>query len=187
MAKTKISDSQAVQDVNLTSEVSGELPVANGGTGASAASGARTNLGLGNVDNTSDATKQSATLLAAFPIGSIYINTSSTNPGTFLGGTWTAFGTGRTLVGFDSGQTEFDTDEETGGAKTHTLTVAEMPAHKHNLTITNSAGSSSSNVKAGVSGSPDSTNSNAMVNNGNGDPHNNLQPYIVVRFWKRTA
>jgi microcystin-dependent protein len=38
---------------------------------------------------------------------------------------------GRIPVGFDSSQTEFDTLGETGGAKTHTLTSAEMPSHTH--------------------------------------------------------
>lgn len=38
---------------------------------------------------------------------------------------------GRVPVGLDSGQTEFDTMGETGGAKTHTLTIAEMPSHGH--------------------------------------------------------
>jgi microcystin-dependent protein len=38
---------------------------------------------------------------------------------------------GRVPVGRDSAQTEFDTLGETGGAKTHTLTTAEMPSHTH--------------------------------------------------------
>ncbi len=68
----------------------------------------------------------------AFPVGSIFLSTVSTNPGTSLGcGTWGAFGAGRALVGLDSGQTEFDTVEETGGAKTHTLASSEMPSHTH--------------------------------------------------------
>lgn len=67
-----------------------------------------------------------------FPVGYIYISVDPTNPATVLGyGTWAAFAAGRVLVGIDAGQTEFDTVEETGGAKTHTLTTAEMPSHTH--------------------------------------------------------
>jgi hypothetical protein len=72
---------------------------------------------------------------AIYPVGSIYISTSSTNPGTtFNRGTWEAFATGRTLVGIDTSQSEFNTVEETGGAKTHTLTINEIPAHTHGIT-----------------------------------------------------
>ena len=65
-----------------------------------------------------------------YPVGAIFTSVSPTNPATSLGvGTWEAFGAGRALVGVDTTQTEFDTVEETGGAKTHTLTESEMPAH----------------------------------------------------------
>ncbi len=49
------------------------------------------------------------------------------------GTTWVAFGAGKVLVGLDSGDSDFDTAEETGGAKTdsHTLTISEIPAHTH--------------------------------------------------------
>lgn len=81
-------------------------------------------------------------LKKVYPVGSVYINASdSTNPGTLLGfGTWTAFGAGRVPVGLNSGDADFDTAEETGGAKTvsSNVTVATQPtftvdSHTHAL------------------------------------------------------
>ena len=69
--------------------------------------------------------------LSAHPIGDVVINITGINPGTLYGGTWEAFATGRMLVGVDTGQTEFNTVEKTGGEKTHTLTNTEMPVHAH--------------------------------------------------------
>lgn len=66
-----------------------------------------------------------------YPIGEIKMSIVNTNPGTIIGGTWVAWGTGKVPVGVDTGQIEFDTVEETGGAKTHTLTASEMPVHTH--------------------------------------------------------
>jgi hypothetical protein len=141
----------------------------------------------------------------AFPVGSVFIAVVSTNPATLLGyGTWAAFAAGRVLVGLDAGQPEFDTVEETGGAKTHTLTEQEMPshthvqnAHTHNfLPRTATTGSVSSIVTGtldtsstiGGSNQPHVQNATAVnQNTGGGAAHNNLQPYVVVYMHKRTA
>src|SRR3990167_3473909 len=57
-----------------------------------------------------------------YPVGALYISTLSTNPNTLLGfGTWAAFGAGKVLVSLDSADADFDTVEETGGAKTTTI------------------------------------------------------------------
>lgn len=138
---------------------------------------------------------------AVYPVGSIYIATVATNPATLFGfGTWAAFGAGRTLVGLDAGQTEFDTVEETGGAKTHTLITAEMPSHTHtqnphdHLTDLQdlwrwqawTSGSSAYGFR--YDGDiPVSEETAVNQNTGGGGAHNNLQPYIVVYMWKRTA
>jgi len=77
---------------------------------------------------------------ALFPVGAIYTAVVSTNPGTLLGfGTWTAFGAGRVMVGYDASNALFDTAEETGGSAdaitvshTHTATVTDS-GHRHKL------------------------------------------------------
>ena len=123
----------------------------------------------------------------AWPVGSIYINaTNATNPATLLGfGTWVAFGAGRVMVGLNSGDTDFDTAEETGGSKTHTLTVDEMPAHTHDYEQFENGGPDtvlSSNVD--ISGN---YRTQTTTSTGGGSAHNNVQPYVVVHMWKRTA
>ena len=126
-------------------------------------------------------------LKKAYPIGSVYINASNaTNPASLLGfGTWSAFGAGRTLVGIDSGDTDFDTVEETGGEKTHKLTIAEMPAHRHPMARADGGSTYQYSYKNNT-GHP--TSGVAYTESAGGDSaHNNLQPYIVVYFWKRTA
>lgn len=74
-----------------------------------------------------------------FPVGHILISADATNPATWLGyGTWTAIGPGRVLVGQDTGDADFDTLGETGGAKTAshthgagTLTTDTHGGHTH--------------------------------------------------------
>ncbi len=128
-------------------------------------------------------TTQAAALLAAWPVGSIYTSVTSANPSTLFGGNWEAFGAGRVMVGLDSGDTDFDTSEEIGGAKTHALTIAEMPAHSHTYTLENTRGAGSPG--AGNGDSSFSTPSTSTV--GSGTAHNNVQPYIVVYMFKRIA
>lgn len=153
-------------------------------------------LGIGGNAQTLEGSTVSDILQLVYPVGSIYINaTNSTNPETLLGfGTWAAFGAGRVPVGFNSGDSDFNSAEKTGGAKTHALTQAEMPAHTHTLSFPTSqyvgdVGSGGNQTSSGP-GSVWQSNRNfpsATGSRGSGDAHNNLQPYITVHMWKRTA
>lgn len=173
------------------------VPVANGGTGASSAAGAIANLGP-----------------AIYPIGSIYINASSaTNPATLLGfGTWTAFGAGRVPIGNGAGFTAGDTGgsaDATVVAHTHTGTTGGGGAATGSIsgygplgTFYSSSGVfSTSNYQydgmqgaAGRSGNntanlslPDHTHAFTTGSTGGSATNANLQPYIVVYMWQRTA
>lgn len=147
-----------------------------------------------------------AVLLAAHPIGDIKMSTVNVNPSTYLGGTWVAWGSGRVPVGVDAAQTEFDTVEETGGAKTHTLSIAEMPSHNHGGVTTtdgshfhthdavrevgggpNAYAAGTSALTKGGNTSTDGAHSHTISSQGSGAAHNNLQPYITCYMWKRTA
>jgi hypothetical protein len=146
----------------------------------------------------------SASLASAYPVGSIYINaTSSTNPATLLGfGTWTAFGAGRVLVGLNASDSSFDTAEETGGSKdaivvSHTHTASDS-GHSHDVTINATAGADGgggaivdgtpSTAPTSVTVTSDSASANISVSTtGSSGTNANLQPYIVVYMWKRTA
>ncbi len=132
------------------------------------------------------------TLTAVYPVGSIYINASnSTNPGTLLGfGTWAAFGAGKVPVGIDSSDTDFDTAEETGGAKTVALTTSQLPSHTHDISFSESGpggGNISTSFFAGISNNTSGAQTKTSDATGSGSAHNNVQPYIVVYMWKRTA
>lgn len=163
-----------------------------------------------------------------WPVGSVYLSVVDTDPAVLLGiGTWQAIGAGRVLVGQDVGDPDFDTLEETGGAKTVTLTTAQMPAHTHvqdahnhtqdahthlqnphshvqgvNSTATGGLvgatpdASTNTRVNSGYSTSDTTAvNQNATATNqpatavnqnaGGGEAHSNVQPYLVVKMWKR--
>ncbi|CAB4141625.1 hypothetical protein UFOVP420_4 [uncultured Caudovirales phage] len=153
-----------------------------------------------------------AALQALHPVGSIYINaTNSTNPGTLLGfGTWSAFGAGRVMVGFDSGNALFDTAEETGGSAdaitvshTHTATTTITDSgHTHTANVPNEFATGTV-VTSGLSSS-DGLNSlgknvltsssttgitaaTTVASSGSSGTNANYQPYITVYMWKRTA
>ena len=128
------------------------------------------------------------TIQAVYPVGSIYINAAvSTNPATLLGfGTWAAFGAGRVIVGLNASDSDFDTAQETGGAKTHTLTVAEIPSHTHTSTLKGNGEDENQNIPS-ASDNTDPSLTMTTDATGGGGAHNNLQPYIVAYMWSRTA
>ena len=71
-----------------------------------------------------------------YPVGSIYLSTSITTASDIskkFGGTWEAYGTGKTLVGVDTSNTNFNTVSKTGGSSTTTLTTSNLPSHNHNI------------------------------------------------------
>lgn len=124
-----------------------------------------------------------------YPVGSIKMTTVNTNPSTYLGGTWAAWGSGRVPVGVDTAQAEFDTVEATGGEKAHALTENEMPTHSHTLSerkITTETVSADA-VVTGATKAAEGDRLNASTSSvGGNTAHNNLQPFITCYMWKRT-
>jgi hypothetical protein len=170
--------------------------------------------GTSSTQIASTAFVQSA-LIGAYPVGSIYMNAAvATNPSTLLGfGTWVAFGAGKVPVGIDAADSDFNTVEETGGTKdaiipTHnhaagTLATDSQGSHQHTTGTGRSANAAGSTVgyysglHAGAAGTALSTTdsqgshvhsiSGSTANEGESATGKNLQPYIVVYMWKRTA
>jgi hypothetical protein len=144
-----------------------------------------------------------------YPIGSVYINAAvTTNPATLLGfGTWTEIGSGRVLVGQDTGDTTFDVMGETGGSKdaivvshTHTGTTNTTGAHAHGYTDmggNNQGGTAAEAYSSGTftfkntSRTTDSAGDHSHTLNvnstGSSGTNANLQPYVVVKMWQRSA
>ena len=131
----------------------------------------------------------------------------NTNPSTYLGGTWVAWGSGKVPVGVDTTDTDFATVEKTGGEKKHILTRNEMPSHKHTTMYDYYGATYLEGGLVKMSGTPsfekeknkncyivsksgaDSQNdyTAATGDAGSDSGHNNLQPYITCYIWKRTA
>lgn len=141
---------------------------------------------------------------SSYPVGSLYFNASnSANPSTLLGyGTWAAFGAGRVIIGVGTG-TDINSNTltvaagATGGEYLHTLTIAEMPSHNHTdaghshvINVATSSfvcSGSGANFALTSNGTRSQTDFANIQNNGGGGTHNNVQPYIGVYIWQRTA
>lgn len=135
-----------------------------------------------------------------YPIGSIYMNVNSTNPGTLFGGTWEQI-QGKFLLGMSS---SYPAGSQ-GGEASHTLTTEEMPSHGHNPAneagyygfITNSKKAFSIGDMGSQSGSGryypyasadfDISRNTLTGTTGGGKSHNNMPPYLSIYIWKRTA
>lgn len=121
-----------------------------------------------------------------YPVGEIFMTRQNGNPSSILGfGTWERYAQGRVLTGFDEADASFNALDKTGGAKSHVLTEAEMPPHTHNVR----AGLFNSTTDGSfVDTVPTAQGTNpATTSTGGGQAHNNLQPYITIFMWKRTA
>ena len=163
------------------------------------------NGGSNTGSNTGESTYSN--ILDAYPVGSIYISATSTNPGTIFGGTWESFGSGRTLVGVDSNDDDFKTVGKTGGNKTVDIThnhglnngyafidlsTYDYAALKYKqlpsawtanwyatLPDTNHIASTYEDTYVTLLG--------GTTDNGGNNNLGLLQPYITVYMWKRTA
>ncbi len=155
-----------------------------------------------------------AAIVAAYPVGSIYMSTVATNPNTLFGfGTWVTYGSGRVLISQDGTYTA----GSTGGSATTTLIEANLPSHTHSATFTGTAlgthqhyvGSQDSTANQGgdpsqefvrnynegtgpkaytdpvSAGTP--SGSVSVSNTGSGTSFSNLPPYVAVYMWNRTA
>lgn len=172
----------AVAFTNVPSFGGGALPISNGGTGVT------TLAALGSL---------------FYPVGSIYSSTVSTNPGTSLGfGTWTAFGAGRVMIGNGGGFTA----GATGGSAdavvvshTHTATSTDS-GHTHTYSgSVESTGQFQYSAGGGLPGTGRPLNAGSTTASGTASitttvatagvsgTNANLQPYIVVYMWERTA
>lgn len=128
-----------------------------------------------------------AAKLAMYPIGSIYITTDFVSPATFIGGTWEQIQDTFLLA---CGETY--TAGDTGGEATHTLTINEMPSHRHATSNYNGGGNSAKHATTNAYPHGDSNywnynNPGYSSYTGGGLAHNNMPPYLAVYVWKRVA
>ena len=127
-----------------------------------------------------------AILGVAFPIGKIEMFYDAEDHSNYMGFTWERTAVGKVLVGIDSTDTDFNTIGKIGGKKTHTLTVDEMPSHNHNIRA-GEEGTEVHNEFGPISTSNKNKYQILSLYSGGNQPHNNLQPYQVVAFWKRVG
>lgn len=145
-------------------------------------------------------------MLRFYPIGSIYISTTSTNPGTVFGGTWQRIEDTFLLAAGSTHEAG-----ETGGEETHTLSTNELPGHTHqfeaifrtrgttyndsqiiwqgtNVTVTKSTtkGDGLQQISGMVNEYAAQIHGDTSLT-GSGLAHNNMPPYLAVYVWKRTA
>ncbi|XBG72185.1 DUF859 family phage minor structural protein [Enterococcus cecorum] len=129
------------------------------------------------------------TLLDMFyPVGAIFITTVNTNPSSYMGGSWVRFGNGQTLVGVNESDEDFNSAQKSGGSKSHTIDYENLPP-RTGLQVNWKGGLTSySEWKSGNLAKGTWIMSNAYdTQSPFSKAISNLQPYITVYMWRRTA
>ena len=134
------------------------------------------------VDTGTKKMKLSTLLSLVFPIGSTYVTQTNTNPSTILGfGTWERL-KGKVCLGLDEDDNDLKTIGNTGGEKTHTLTLNEIPVNQITTTNVSSAATDGYIMRGGYTKTAD------YNMGGKNQKHNNMQPYQVVGYmWIRKS
>lgn len=137
-----------------------------------------------------------------YPIGSIYLSTSTTNPSTYFGGTWEQVAKESYLLGYNGSNTWFDKPGQNKGSKngpggwntgSTTLTINQIPGHTHEIDIGSFANSGTENWNAISNAHIAPKNDQGTryrtrsVGGGQGHNHFHVSPYYIVVVWKRTA
>lgn len=123
-----------------------------------------------------------------YPIGAIMIRTDNIDYSDYLGFEWERTLVGKTPVGIDYDDIDFNIVGQTGGEKKHTLVVNELPEIKPSALVDTGTGNvSGSAITYSVVDDGIWYGADMFQSIGENQAHNNLQPYEVVAFWKRIA
>lgn len=125
-----------------------------------------------------------------YPVGSIYLSVSVTDPQMLFGGTWA-----RLEDVFLLAAGAKHAAGSTGGEESHILTEVEIAPHKHAMAYSPDASASSTGFAYGIAagsatneaGGRGYASNLGTFSAGGGQPHNNMPPYLAVYTWKRTA
>ncbi len=128
-------------------------------------------------------------MLKIYPIGCIYMSIQNISPNTLFGGTWERWGVSRFPLGVDESNSNYSEAEMIGGETTHTLTIAEMPAHNHEIGNYSLAGKEMLRIDSlgNTYSFPNNVGDIDVGERGLGQPHNNMPPYITCYMWKRVS
>ncbi|MDR1364518.1 MAG: DUF859 family phage minor structural protein [Oscillospiraceae bacterium] len=147
-----------------------------GNTYFSNPSGSTTTTSISNNLSLSTAAKQYISQFI-YPVGSIFMSISSTNPSSYFGGSWSLWGSGRVPVCVNTSDSDFSSSEKTGGAKTVTLTTSQIPSHTHGLA--RAPAGSGYKESCGYTTTATREQTTYSDSTGGGSSHSNLQPYIT--------
>lgn len=142
------------------------------------------------------------TINSIYPIGSVYISLTETNPGTYLKGVWEQFGQGRTLIGVGTGDDGNNTMNFTAGSTggnyehnhTYGIKLNDYYSNISNLNLRNSDGSWQGGVNDGKRNTyvnsacqevNKEVNTQTFKIEANTSNSRTMHPYITVYFWKR--